>query len=640
MVKGRRKIIKEQEKPISISVDGKPFSLPESFGEAWGSLFEDNASIDFPARLAKNPLLNQNYKLSYQQIDKGILPFNYDSSSNYIDIKTIVELCQKAYFNVSIFKNTIDTMTEFSNSEIFFKGGNEKSRKLFASWWNKIGGYSLADKWFREWYRSGNEFVYRFDADIDTNILSKMGQVYGAETAIKSPKLPIRYVIMNPACISVGNGISFIDTVYYYKLSSYECLRIRKPITEEDLEFRKSLPPDVIKQIDSGSTSVMLPLDPSKTYCVFCKKQDYEPFAVPTFFPVLSDLDLKLTFKSVEKVLARTVEYVTLQIKIGTEENPNYPAMEAMKELMRNETLGRILVTSYDTSMEFIIPDINKVLGSEKYKQVNEDISNGLMDIFSASEKFSSTSLKVQIFVEKLKEARRAFLENFLNPEIKRIAQNLGLKSFPRAGMADLDIANENLFQKIIVQLGQLGILTGPEVIEAIQTSYLPTKEESLEEQKEFKKLRDEGLYEPLTGNSQNAEEGRPGGSTGIKQQTKKVGPVGTSKSSIIETVQYFDINKIAEVLKETNKIYNSLEKEAKKHFKVRTLNEIQKSAIHDLMPIILANEQKENWEKSAIEYIKNPKIINQEIGIKIDEIMSKYDVSTFLASVLIHCEK
>ena len=65
--------------------------------------------------------------------------------------------------------------------------------------------------------------------------------------------------------------------------------------------------------------------------------------------------------------------------------NPNN--LKAMQELFKNESVGRALIADYTTKAQFVIPDLNKVLGSEKYKIVNEDIKEGLQNIIVGSEK-------------------------------------------------------------------------------------------------------------------------------------------------------------------------------------------------------------------------------------------------------------
>ena len=70
----------------------------------------------------------------FTNIDDGLVPFKYTSGqyqqASTLDIKDAVILCQKAYYNFSIFRNTIDLMTEFSCSPVYFTGANKKARDI------------------------------------------------------------------------------------------------------------------------------------------------------------------------------------------------------------------------------------------------------------------------------------------------------------------------------------------------------------------------------------------------------------------------------------------------------------------------------------------------------------------------------
>ena len=65
--------------------------------------------------------------------------------------------------------------------------------------------------------------------------------------------------------------------------------------------------------------------------------------------------------------------------------------------------------------------------GEEKYKVVNSDISNGLMNIFWGEEKFANSMVKIKVFLERLNSAREAYLNEFLIPEMERVAKSLGI---------------------------------------------------------------------------------------------------------------------------------------------------------------------------------------------------------------------
>ncbi len=180
----------------------------------------------------------------------------------------------------------------------------------------------------------------------------------------------------------------------------------------------KSLPAETRKALDKGGSPIM-PLDPDKLTAIFCKKQDYEPLAVPMYFPVLFDINLKMQLKKAESVVARTTDYIILLIKMGAPADklagqPYDNRLSAkMQELFKSESVGRVLMADWTTEMEFVIPDLNKILGPDKYKVVNQDISDGLMNIFFSEAKFADSMIKTKMFLERLKEARKAYLELF-----------------------------------------------------------------------------------------------------------------------------------------------------------------------------------------------------------------------------------
>ena len=63
-----------------------------------------------------------------------MIPFKYShgvANNSNIDVRDTIILCQKAYYNFSVFRNTIDLMTEFSISDLYYTGGSKKSREFF-----------------------------------------------------------------------------------------------------------------------------------------------------------------------------------------------------------------------------------------------------------------------------------------------------------------------------------------------------------------------------------------------------------------------------------------------------------------------------------------------------------------------------
>jgi len=569
----------------------------------------------------------------YSNIEDGLVPFNYSrnvSNTSSVDVRDAVILCQKAYYNFSVFRNTIDIMTEFSVGDIYFKGGSAKSREFFNSLFNKINMRSFQEKFFREYFRSGNVFVYRFDSKIKPEDALKISQTYGA-SGLKQGNvmLPSRYIILNPADIQVGGNLSFFAGAYFKVLTDYEVERLRNPKDEEDVNVFNALDEETKKLIkEKRNYSIILKLDPQKTSAAFYKKQDYEPFSVPLGFPVLEDLNYKKELRKMDMAISRTMQQAILLITMGTEPDKggvNPKNLIAMQKLFENQSVGRVLVADYTTKAEFVIPGISELLDPKKYEVIDRDIREGLGNVLLGDEKFANAKIKIQVFAQKLKEARSVFLRDFVSQEIKRVSKSLGFKNYPSPAMYDIDLEDDPNAGRIYTRLGELGILTPSQVIEAIETNKLPSEEESLQAQKDLLPHKKSGLYQPMIGNKVNDEPGRP-------KNTKEIKQVNTTRAS----EQTFDFTSLAKNFKLFTEFENSVVEILKKKHKKKTLSDDQKSFAHDLARNIAINEEKENWTAKVVElFLQKPQIKSTSKSLAVDEISAKHNCEPFAASLL-----
>lgn len=573
----------------------------------------------------------------FANIDKGIIPFKYSSYTNNLstlDVRDAVVLCQKAYYNVAIFRNTIDLMTEFSSCPIYLTGGSQKSKEFFEAYFKKINLSSFQDQFFREYYRSGNVFIYKFDAAVTDDQLKKITQTFGVGKLLSdaSVKLPVRYTILNPSDIYAGGSINFNSRKFYKILTDYELERLRKPKTEEDLEVLNNLDEETRKKIENKSNgAVLIGLDPDKMVAVFYKKQDYEPLAIPMGFPVLDDINWKLEMKKMDMAVTRTTQQAILLVTMGAEPDKggiNQKNLEAMQKLFENQSVGRVLIADYTTKAEFVIPDIAALIGPEKYEVVDRDIQIGLNNILIGDEKFANQSIKAQVFIERLEQARQHFINEFLLPEIRRISKDLGFKNFPIPHFEQIDLKDNVQYARIFNRLIELGVLTPEEGIKAIETGRLPEEEESKLAQEKFKQLKDQGYYQPLIGGAQQ-QAGRPAGSTGIPQSTKNVKPIGTSKA--------FSILKIKENILASQDLEEEVKSAVRKKFNVKKLSNQQKDSAEKISEIIIANESPADWKSCIENYIDDPKDKNQKQIDQINEISLEHQVTSYLASILYH---
>jgi len=579
----------------------------------------------------------------FENIDNGLVPYKYTKGANNrssLDVRDAVILCQKAYYNFAVFRNVIDLMTEFSCTNLYFTGGSKKSRDFLKALFKKIDMQSFLDKFFREYYRSGNCFIHRFDTKIQPEDLKRITQTYGGgklSSLAEEGKLPSRYIILNPADIQMGGNISFFSGLYYKILTDYELERIKNPKTEEDQQVFDSLDEETKKALKGRNLGIIsLKLDTDKVTPVFYKKQDYEPFSVPLGFPVLEDINWKSEMKKMDMALTRTTSQAILLITMGSELkdgslNINQRSIETMQKLFENQSIGKVLVSDYTTQAKFVIPDIASILDPKKYSVVNEDIQMGLNNILVGDDKFANTSIKIQVFIERLKQGRDAFINQFLSEEIKRICKSLGFKNYPKAHFQEIELKDKTTWNRVVAQLIQYGVLTAEEGIEAIGTGRLPEPEESLDSQKRFRELKDQGFYSPLLGGGGGGEPvGRPEGES-APQTTKKVSPVGENTSGS----QKFSVEKIKESLALAEKLETEIQEKLKLKYENKRVTNKIRTLSSELCKIVMANESSDKWLEKVGEYINNPADTNAEAIQEIQNIAMEHQVDEYLASLL-----
>ena len=573
----------------------------------------------------------------YSSISSGLLPYEY--SSEGITCRDAIELCQKAYCNVAVFRNAIDIMSEFTNTDVYLEGGSKKSKEFFYEWFKRVNITSLKDQYFREYYRSGNVFLYRIDGKFKVDDYAKLMNQVGTIGA-SANKIPLKYILLNPYDVVAKRTTTFnYGSVYQKVLSEYELARLSNPQTEEDIAIFEALDDEIKKSILGGTFSnegISIDLDPKRLSYSFYKKQDYEPFAIPFGFPVLDDINAKLELKKMDQSITRTVENVILLITMGADPekggvNPNN--MTAMQNLFKNESVGRVLVSDYTTKAEFIMPELNLVLGPEKYQVLNEDIKQGLQNVIVGEEKFNSTQVKAQIFIDRLKESRHGFLNDFLNKEIKRVAKNLGFRSWPEAKMKDMDMRDEVQLMRASTRLMELGIITPKQGMEMFENGKFPNPDKLESAQKELLKEREKGHFNPLVGGvpvfspldapaaGPKKEGGRPEGTTGIPLANATY-----SRANIQKTIYSID-----------SFINDSKEKMAS-HLKVKELSEAQEVMLATLCESIICSRDKESWDKTLESCVKDFNKI-EDLGAlrQVLNISSEHSLETYPAAILYH---
>ena len=580
----------------------------------------------------------------YKNIEGGVIPFiyggGYGKYTSNISIKDTIILCQKAYYNFSIFRNTIDLMTEFSCSPIYFTGGNEQSRKFFQAWADRVNLWRLQDMFFREFFRSGNVFLYKLNAQFtkqDMRVLSDL-----ITTEARAGEIPVRYIILNPADIQAIGSASFVTPQYVKVLNDFEMQILTNPDNDQDKELAQKVKnlKDLknTSSITQSNQYMIFELEPERFVPIFYKKQDYEPFSVPMGFPVLEDINYKQELKNMDMAISRTIQQTVLLVTMGNDEvgMPTKDQIGTLRKIFENESVGRILVTDYTTNIKFIIPEISSILDPKKYEVVDRDIRYGLNNVLFGEEKYANTNTKIEVFLSRLKHARETFMYDFLIPEMKKIGRNLGFKNLPTPRFKDADFKSDANLTRVYSRLIELGVLTPEEGITAIDTGRLPLPDESVESQKEFQKLQEDGLYQPLLNKPQQQSTGRPAG-TGTPQTTKapRTTPTAIQASN---TKPKINADLVAKNLVKFDNLVIGVETALKEKYNRKRLTKEQKEIIETIAETIATNEVPKEWLNKINDYINKPVQVSVNME-RINEIASEYGLDYKTAILLYHSQ-
>lgn len=572
--------------------------------------------------------------IRYPHLNDVFIP--QQKTGTVISSSEIIRICQKAYFKVSIVRNTVESMVELSNRKLKVQKGSKRSRKLVEEWLKQINISSLKEEWFREFYRGGNVATVKTYAYIDD---SEFNDIRSALN-IKGDKVPVMYSILNPVYLAVDMSTvaETGEKQYVRALGPWEVEKLKNPRTPQDKKAFDSLPDKIKKDVRSkgAMAEIYLPINPEQLNIVFYKKQGYEDMAVPFVYSVLDDLELKEQMKAMDRQLAKVTQRMILLVTLGDEKRGvNKKNAESLRKMLASPSAGKLVVADYTTKAEFIIPEIGEMLGKQKYEQVNEDIRLGLQNILVSDEKFANQFIKIKIFVERLEEGQQKFLNEFLQPQIDEFCETMGLRDKPEVVFEKINLEDQNNFKRIIARLMELNFLTPEEGFEAMETGLFPDSETMLEDQKRFAKHKEEGLFISNTNNSAAKENGRPTGSGGQEQEGERKTGIQT-EASIDDLISVDDL---VQIVGECNDFETKAQALIKEKSGAKRLKKNQKEFATMLAEEITASLPKDQWH-TTLEKCVNERCapeINTKVSQAIQSLAHKHNIDYRAAAWLYH---
>jgi len=343
--------------------------------------------------------------------------------------------------------------------------------------------------------------------------------------------LPIAYTVLNPQLVTIEGNLLF-DKVSVKITPPQELGQLLKKdkskLTEEEKELIKALPTDLKAAAEKGGE---FQLDSRLIGMVTYRKQPYERYAKPRATRVFDTLNYKQQLQNADLSTLDGISNYILKITIGNDEFPvvSQQELETVAKLFDTPSKSFDVVWNHTLAIEKIVsPEIASILGQEKYRQVNEDLTAGLAitrAIIDGSGDInaSEVSLLTKGIMEEINYARRQ-VEKWIYKEYRQLAEAMGFDRFPKVRWDEGVLKDTILYMNTLASLVDRRMLSYRTALEALGFDY---SNELKNMQNEFPMVED-GVFgiigspwqKSATQPTQNAPKGTPS-SGRPKGQTK-----------------------------------------------------------------------------------------------------------------------
>jgi hypothetical protein len=505
------------------------------------------------------------------------------------NFKDSVRICRTVYKRASIVRQVIDLMTNFSCDGIHLEHSNLKVEAFFNAWFKKLNIKQISEEFARHALIDCNVIVKKVTAKMNTPVER---QWVGGSPDVKinvdkektlTREIPVRYIFLDPLEAEWDKGsLSYIfgTRQLRYKLAKEVAAAVRA-----NPSLAKVLPEDFRNNLDKSSG---FNLDMSKIYVGFNKKDSWDNWATPMLVSVLPDIFYKDKLRLADLAALDGVINIIRIWKLGDHAKEIFPgelSFEKLSNAIQSHTGGGAIDIVWDSmiDMKEYYPPVDKILGPEKYAQVNQDILIGLgvPDVLLGGKgaNFSNSFIQLKTIIERL-QAIREMIHDWLSKDIEAMCNSFGIEEQPKIVFSNMNLYDENVSKQLMIQLFDRGILSDKSLLEQFDRD-VHTEDARINEQ--MKKLQKSGREQkgPFSAPEKEAGDtgGRPPNSKDASRKTRKAKPK-VSSSNIIEAISIVNtaLDLTSSVYLEKNKISN-----------LRKLTASQKTDLENLNLLIIS---------------------------------------------------
>lgn len=366
------------------------------------------------------------------------------------------------YRTKDVYGTVVNMLTNFASKGFENDIDDHNLKNFYDSWVLDTGFDDFVDKIFFDFFRVGMVRTYKIRGKYEPkiNFLSpSAGKKPGKlkEKAIRNNRfsnsfIPIAYTILNPTMVEIKGSLMFGQTATFLKSAAGQEIRLLLEMKKENLStFQKkilaNLPADFKKAVLAKED---IPLDPDLIGEVDYRRMPYERYPVPRGSRAFDALVFKDELRKADYSTLDGITNYILKITVGTDQHPvtKQETLERVAEMFDTVSKSFKVVWGHTLNVEKITsPEVGEILGQDKYKQVNEDITaalgvprvliDGLGDSSSAAVKVAIKSV-----IEEINYARRQ-VKRWIYGEYRAVAEAMGFSRIPKVRFDDMALRDE-----------------------------------------------------------------------------------------------------------------------------------------------------------------------------------------------------
>ena len=365
------------------------------------------------------------------------------------------------YYTKDIYGTVIRNLSNFASTGFENDIDDEKIKLFFDNWAMDIGFDAIIEQIFFDLFRVGMVRTYKVIGKYSTNIntfkdidFNSSDNNNSASAAKKyrwsKEHIPINYTILNPLLIEIEGSLLFGQTYVVLKAAALDELREllekqgKNMLTEAQLLVLNSVPKEMLKAAKERKPYVF---DQNLIGEVDYRKQPYERYPKPRGVAAFDVIDYKDELRKADFSTLDGITNHILKITVGNDKFPvtDQAVLDNIAELFNTPSKAYQVLWNHTLQVEKIVsPEIEAILGSEKYKQVNEDYTGALGFVRALIDGAgdvnpAAATLAMKGVIAEIEYVRKQ-VKRWINREYKSIAEAMGFDRYPIVRFNDIEL--------------------------------------------------------------------------------------------------------------------------------------------------------------------------------------------------------